>query len=421
MVAWGVRIGLLHYAYAPVIGGVEFVMRQHASLLAKHGHQVRVMSGRGTSFQEGVEFVEIPALNPAGKEGTALDEELSSGETGTVFAEQRNELLGRFRELTADLDLLFVHNVFSMHFQLAATVALWELADENPDCRIISWVHDLAAINPDYDFPADRFPWTLLSKANPEVEQVSISGQRQRQLCQLTGLESWECPVVPNGVEVIRLLELTTPVRRLARSLGILYRDVVLIHPTRILPRKNVELGIRVTAALKARGQSCLYLVTGAPDPHNQAAGHYGAELAALVTELAVEEEVVFVGERFPVSDEDLLGLYALSDALFLPSRQEGFGLPLLEAGFFRLPVFCSAIEPMRSILQNHPTLFELDDDPDAIAALVSEGLHADSGYRVRKETILNYSWERILKKHLEPLFLRKDGTTSAISMGESK
>ena len=39
------NIAILHYAYTPVIGGVEFIMEQHAALFARHGYAVRVICG----------------------------------------------------------------------------------------------------------------------------------------------------------------------------------------------------------------------------------------------------------------------------------------------------------------------------------------------------------------------------------------
>ena len=245
-----------------------------------------------------------------------------------------------------------------------------------------------------------------MAKAHPGFENVVISPKRQRQFCELTGSKPRTCPVFPNGVEYLRLFKLTRPVRELVRHYGILHRDVVIIHPTRIVRRKNIECGIRVLAELKKSGRRCLYIVTGAPDPHNEESQAYGKELKALIAELGVGEEFLFVSGRFKVSDADLIGLYNVSDLLFLPSRQEGFGLPLLEAGLFRLPVFCPRLEPMQSILKHNVNLFDLDEDPAAVAAQVIQVLNNNTGYQARKEVITRYSWERLFDKEIGPAFL---------------
>jgi glycosyltransferase involved in cell wall biosynthesis len=402
------NVALIHYAYAPVIGGVEFVMEQHVALFARHGYAVRVICGSGAGELPGVEISVVEQLHPGNVECAAAQEGLSAGgEADPAFQRLKEALKNRLREELESCDVVFVHNLMTMHFNLAATAALAELATELRGVRFVNWVHDMSAINPDYDLPRlTDYPWRLITEALPDFQVAVISAERRRQLCALMGLKSRDCPVVANGVEILKVLKLTPKVRGLVRQFGILYRDIVLIHPTRILRRKNVEYGIRVLAALKKLGKSAVYLVTGAPDPHNAASRDYGQELKELVSELNVEREFHFISEQFKVSDSDLHSLYLVSDLLFLPSRQEGFGLPLLEAGVFRIPVFCPAIEPMQSILRNNVKLFELEDDPAEVASSIIELLDERPGYRARKEVMRKYSWERLFSEEIEPRFL---------------
>ncbi len=58
-----INIVLIHYAAAPVIGGVENVMRQHARLMAAAGHRVRIVAGRGEQLDSGVEFTSVPLVD----------------------------------------------------------------------------------------------------------------------------------------------------------------------------------------------------------------------------------------------------------------------------------------------------------------------------------------------------------------------
>ena len=50
------------------------------------------------------------------------------------------------------------------------------------------------------------------------------------------------------------------------------------------------------------------------------------------------------------ISDTELKNLYKTSNLLLFPSLTEGFGLPILEAQYFDLPVITSNKEPMRSV-----------------------------------------------------------------------
>ena len=114
-------------------------------------------------------------------------------------------------------------------------------------------------------------------------------------------------------------------------------------------------------------------VVTGPPGPHNIRSGDYVDELLGLRKKLRLENEVVFLFEGIgPVSDRMMYDLYSLSDLLLFSSAQEGFGIPLLEAGLFRLPVFCSNIPPFREIGLDMVNYFELGDTPAVVAARIT-------------------------------------------------
>ncbi len=298
----------------------------------------------------------------------------------------------------------------TMHFNLAATAALAELAGElGGRVRFVNWIHDIAAINPDFGL-ADQLgqaPMSLLAQAVPGFENVVISPERQRQFCKLTGLRNRACPVFPNGVEYLRLFKLTKPVRELVRDYGVLHRDIVIIHPTRIVRRKNIECGIRVLAELKRSGRRCLYLVTGAPDPHNAESNDYGNELKSLIDRARRREGVPLRQREYsrsamPTSSACTLLVTCCSS----PASRRDSACHCSRLACSDLPVFCPRLEPMQSVLKHNVTLFDLDDEPAAIASLIVQGLNNNTGYQARKEVITRYSWERLFDKKIGPIFL---------------
>ena len=50
------------------------------------------------------------------------------------------------------------------------------------------------------------------------------------------------------------------------------------------------------------------------------------------------------------LTDAAMADLYLLADALLLPSRDDGFGLPLLAAGIARLPAFTTDLPSLREV-----------------------------------------------------------------------
>lgn len=398
------NIALLHYTYGPVVGGGESILEQHARLFTQQKHKVRVICGIGESMgKEKVEMVvEFRREYPLTKKAQA---EAEKGAPGADFAKLKAQLVKKLEPMLAKMDIVFLHNVLSMPFNLALTAALWELADKLPRTRFVAWVHDLAACNPDYALPhLDREPWSLLTKRHPRISYVAVSTLRQRQFAGLTGTPVSECPVIPNGIAHVTDLDLTDTLAKLVKERAILEKDIVLLLPARILKRKNIELGIRVAAELKKTSKSCACLFTGAPDPHNAASQKHHEALLQLRAELGVKEEFVFLHEFFAVTNRDVSGLYRVADALFFPSKQEGFGLPILEGALHRIPIFTSDIEPMKSILTENVTFFDPQGNPAEIAATIASAIAQSPSLQARKRVVRDYSWKSIYPKYLAPL-----------------
>jgi glycosyltransferase involved in cell wall biosynthesis len=72
------------------------------------------------------------------------------------------------------------------------------------------------------------------------------------------------------------------------------------------------------------------------------------------------------------LSDVDLRSVVAGASALVLPSRDEGFGLPVLEALACDVPVVCSDVPALREVSGGHATLVPFSDFEALGAALTS-------------------------------------------------
>ena len=391
-----------------MIGGVERVLEQHARLLSEAGHEVIVICGVGQAPDKRsgtpIRLVIVPELAASHPRVRVAQAELTQGKTDAEHASLRTELVRKLGSLLHDCNVVMLHNVCTMPFHLPLTEALWQLAAELPQTRFICWIHDLAAVNPDYHIP--HFPpWDLLRRANDGFEYVAVSDLRQRQMSELTGLTPERNPVIPNGLDPMEELGLSPNVAHLVHSASLLEADIILLQPTRLLPRKNVELSLRVTAALRSRGVRICLLVTGAPDPHNAGSQPYSNHLLSLRNELQLREDCYFLGELFEVTEEDIRSLYLIADALFFPSFHEGFGLPMLEAALHRVPAFCADIEPLRHLPGAIP--FPQDSTPAEIASLIIRQMEAWPANSPRKAVVRNYAWPAVYRKYLAPLLKR--------------
>ncbi|MFI9452977.1 glycosyltransferase family 4 protein [Amycolatopsis sp. NPDC052450] len=116
--------------------------------------------------------------------------------------------------------------------------------------------------------------------------------------------------------------------------------------------------------------------------------------------------ELVFVGPgSFAVgsrsrhvgylSDVNLRRVVAGASALVLPSRDEGFGLPVLEAMASDVPVVCTDIPALREVAGNCASLVPYEDVDGLVEALriaVSDP-HAVATSAARRAHVANFTW----------------------------
>jgi glycosyltransferase involved in cell wall biosynthesis len=363
------RIALIHYAAPPIVGGVERVLAQQALILREHGHEVVVVC--------------------ANKDSKVA---------GAVMEYAPNFYVKRVRSALTNCDVVIVHNMFTMPFNWESSKTLALIASEMTQTRFFNWVHDVDVFREDFT--------ALQLKA----QHIAVSAVRQGEFCKRMGLSQKECPVVPNGVDIAATLGLTPVIGAFANQHRLHDRDIVLLHPARLLARKNIELGIEITAALRESGKDVVYLVTGAPDPHRTESAEYAEAIQKLVKKRRLQDAVLFVSAARPVEDADITSLYRMADALLFPSTSEGFGLPLLEAALHRIPIFCSDIPAHREVAEKRAEFFKLTAKPAVIAKSIQAHLKNDVEGRRKREVERQYGWECIYKEYLEPLLMGRKG-----------
>lgn len=411
-------IAILHYTCPPVVGGVEQLIGIHAGLFAQRGYPVRVVAGKGEPFRTDVPVHRIQPLYSKDPGLLALNEELDRGVVSDRFHGAVDRLEQELRALLAEVEVCVVHNAFTLHFNLPLTAALHRIVRRGGGPRFVAWCHDLSWKN-DLYIPKMRetFPWRLLKEPLEGVEYVVVSALRQQELAELFDVPPARLRVIPAGVDTAAQLKLEPETAELVRRLDLLEGDLLVLAPVRITKRKNLEMSLRITHALLQQGVRAKLVVTGPPGPHNVRSGDYVGELRHLRSELGVEKEVILLfeqvgssGEEYPVSDRMMYDLYSLSDLLLFTSAQEGFGIPLLEAGLFKLPVFCSNIPPFREIGLDAVRYFELDEKPASVAGRIRAWMEDDQVYRLRRRVLARFAWESVFSQQIEPLVGGVDG-----------
>lgn len=406
------KIALIHYSAPPVVGGVESVMGHHARQMAKAGHQVRIIAGRGAQTDERVEFIQISQADSRHPAVAPIKEQLDQGVVPEEFYRRVEDLTASLRAAVSDADCLIAHNVCSLNKNLILTAALEKISQQTGMPRLVLWHHDLAWTTPRYGNELHNgYPWDLLRTAWEGVEQVTISEFRRAELADLMKIKAETIWVVPNGVDEARFLKLESFTSSLVERLDLLNAHPILLLPVRITPRKNIELALEVLACIRESYPTARLVVTGPLGPHNPANVKYFEKLQSLRESLSLAGNAFFLAELADdyLPDEVISDFYKLADALLLPSREEGFGIPVLEAGLAGLPAFCADIPPLRDLGAGYINYFSLEEDPRDLASRILDVLISSPLFRFRVHVRSEYSWREIYRKQIADLLRKVD------------
>ncbi len=374
-------------------------MGAHARALLAAGAQVTILAGRGRAAPPGARMVRIPEMSST---HPSVLRDLRALATGTV-TEAHVHLVDRLtRALRPHLrraDRVVVHNVMTMHKSLALTEAIGRLAPEVPG-RVIAWTHDIAWLDPRYG--AERhggYPWDVIARPLRAVRYVAVSGERARQLSRLFRIRRSVIGVVPNGIDLAARLGMSRAGNELAQRLGLFEADPFLLLPARLTRRKRIDVAVDALRSLRGRHPRAALVVTGPPGPHNLANRAYLSELRSRARRVRGVQLLHALGVR--ATDRVVVDLFALADAVVIPSEAEGFGIPMLEAGVHGVPVICSDLPTLRALAGSAATYVPADADGPTLARAIERRLAADPVARLRRSA-KEHGWARV-----GPLVLR--------------
>jgi glycosyltransferase involved in cell wall biosynthesis len=212
---------------------------------------------------------------------------------------------------------------------------------------------------------------------------IAISHAAADDLVATLGLPRKRIDVTHLGVRLDEAVS-PTPESELRERHG-LGPDPFLLCVAQVRPHKNIS---GLVEALARLGDERLGLVVvGLHTGHE-------AELHELARRLGVEERLRIPGW---VSAADLEGLYRATRCFVLPSFEEGFGLPVLEAMRRGVPVACSDTSSLPEVAGDAAELFD-PRDPASIAAAI-ERIVGDPSARERLiasglERCRRFTWE---------------------------
>jgi glycosyltransferase involved in cell wall biosynthesis len=335
------RIGLVGTRLAGV-DGVSFETLKWEQILHRLGHETRLCAAELPRGSDGMltpamHFTYPPALAVSiAAFDPAADPDAVRREVGRLA----DELLPQLAEWvqTEAIELLVVENAWAIPMQLPLGVALARLVAE---LRLPTIGH-----HHDYFWERERFATCvvpdLLDAAFPPdlptVQHVSINSLAAAELERRRGLRS---TVIPNAYE----FEVPPPgrddySRSLRGELGMGTHNLLVIQPTRVVPRKGIELAIKLVHQL-ADPHAHLLITSPAGDEGLEYLSRLHVQADQLGVDLRYGADR-FAHERWHHSDRPIFAVsdaYLETDLVTFPSMYEGFGNALIETVYFGKPL----------------------------------------------------------------------------------
>jgi glycosyltransferase involved in cell wall biosynthesis len=250
-----------------------------------------------------------------------------------------------------DLDLLIVENALAIPMNVPLGLALTEFIAE-VGIPTIGHHHDFAWErvrfwpNAAADYLRSSFPPVL-----PSVRHVVINSIAAERLALRTGANSM---LIPNVMD----FDSPPPERDdcaadLRSTLEIEPGEILLLQPTRVIPRKRIERAIELARGLDT---PCTLVISHASDDEGTAYEAHVRRYAELMDVRALFVADV-VGHRRGLSPDGrkvytLADLYQQADLVTYPSTIEGFGNAFLEAIYYRRPILVNRYDVFRTDIQ---------------------------------------------------------------------
>lgn len=156
-------------------------------------------------------------------------------------------------------------------------------------------------------------------------------------------------------------------------------------YPAVTWPHKNHATLFRAIASLRAEGLEIPLVLSGAET-------HDAKALRRLASKLRIDDLIRWLGY---LEVDQLEVAYRSATCVVYPSRFEGWGMPVLEALYFRVPLVCSRIRHIPDLVGDAALLVEPDDPTELANAIRTVCLdHSVASRLAERAAAKAWSWD---------------------------
>lgn len=361
------RIGFVSTRFAGT-DGVSLESSKWAEVL--EGDQHRCFWYAGRLKRDPLASFCVPEANFGHPENVWINERIWGVHARAPLVSRRIRDLAEYLKFTIhefvrqfEIDILIVENALSIPMHVPLGVAITEFLQETRIPAIAHhhdffWERTRFSVNAAHDYLEMAFP-----PREKDLQHVVINQTAQEVLSWRKGLPS---VLIPNALDFANppppIDDYAADVRQ---ELGLQKGDVMILQPTRVVPRKGIEHAITLMQRLNHPKYKLVI---------SHESGDEGLDYRHMLTDWAQTANVDLrfaearVGDTRQTDSEGrkiytIWDLYRNADLVTYPSLYEGFGNAFLEAIYCRVPVIVNRYE-----------IFGRDIEPKGFRVPVMEG-----------------------------------------------
>lgn len=341
------RIAMLSWEtlHSIAVGGISHHVTELAAALERAGHEVHVFTRKGPEQRyhdliDGVHYYRCPYQGR------------------NNFVDDINSMCGAFVDrMFAVEDMIGRFDVVHAHDWLAANAMIWIKQGRGHKCVLT--IHSTEYARCGNAFPPGRSERIRAQERAGTYwaeKVICVSNAVKNEIAWMYEVPESKIAVVYNGVSSRRFeFELDVGNERRRHDIGPM--DPTILYCGRLEWQKGPDLLVETMPSILQHYPNAKFMFAGD--------GGMRPDLERRARQLGAAHAARFMGFR---SGRDLAELFKISDGVCIPSRNEPFGIVILEAWSAGKPVVCTDIGGPNEFVQHGFSGLKVSPSPDSIA-----------------------------------------------------